>query len=73
VLIHYDQQLGVFIIQWTNVMTPSNPMLLGTFQAQLFRNGSIAYVYRDMFGSEQGLGSSAIIGMCLSGAVTGIR
>jgi hypothetical protein len=62
VLTHHDEQLGAFIIQWTNVMTPSNPMLLGTFQAYLFRNGSIAYVYRDMFGSEQGLGGSTIIG-----------
>ncbi|KAF6253327.1 hypothetical protein COO60DRAFT_430002 [Scenedesmus sp. NREL 46B-D3] len=63
VLTHHNKQLGVFVIQWTNVMVPSNPMLLGTFQAYLFQNGSIAYVYRDMFGSEQGLGGSAIIGV----------
>lgn len=62
VLSYHDKQLDAYVIQWTNVMFPNSPIPLGTFQAFLFQNGSIGYVYRDLFGFDQGLGSSAVIG-----------
>lgn len=35
---------------------------LGTFQAYIFHNGTVGYVYRDLFGDEESLGSGAVIG-----------
>lgn len=61
-LTHHDAALGAFIIQWTNVVFANSPLLLGTFQAYLFRNGTVGYVYRDLYGTEQALGTSAVVG-----------
>lgn len=38
---------------------------VGTFQAYVFANGTLGYVYRDLFGSDEALGGGAIIGACL--------
>lgn len=62
VLTHYDTAREVFIIQWSNVMFSTSSMPLGTFQAHIFRNGSIGYVYKDLYGVDRSLGSSATIG-----------
>lgn len=35
---------------------------MGTFQTYVFQNGTLGYVYRDVFGADASLGSEAIIG-----------
>jgi len=67
VLTRHDAGLGTFVIQWTNVMAPSSKLPLGTFQAYLFPNGTVGYVYRDLYGTDQALGSSAVVGEYRSG------
>ena len=62
VLTRHDTALGAFVIQWTNAMTPASKLPVGTFQAYLFPNGTVGYVYRDLYGTEQALGSSAVVG-----------
>lgn len=62
VLTHHDTKHGAYVIQWTNVMTPASKLPIGTFQAWLFANGTVGYVYRDLYGTEQALGSSAVVG-----------
>lgn len=61
-LTHHDTKLGAYVIQWTNVMTPAAKLPIGTFQAWLFANGTVGYVYRDLYGIEHALGSSAVAG-----------
>lgn len=62
VLTRHDEALDAFVIQWSNMMAPAGKLPLGTFQAYLFPNGTVGYVYRDLYGTEQALGSSAVIG-----------
>lgn len=62
VLTHHDTKRGAFVVQWTNVMAPASQLPIGTFQAWLFPNGALGYVYRDLYSTEQALGSSAVVG-----------
>lgn len=66
VLTHHDTKLDAYVIQWTNAMSPASKLPIGTFQAWLFPNGTVGYVYRDLYGSEQALGSSAAVGESLA-------
>lgn len=70
VLTHHDLATDAFVIQWTNVMFPSSSVPLGTFQAHIWRNGTIGYVYRDLYGTDLSLGTSAVVGawIALAGA-----
>eukprot|EP00775_Hariotina_reticulata_P011554 gene11554-11697_t len=63
VLTYYDKARGALVIQWSNVMFPTSTVPMGTFQAHIFRNGSIGYVYKDLYGVDRSLGSSATIGI----------
>lgn len=61
-LTRHDVKLGAYVIQWSNVMTPASRLPVGTFQLYLFPNGTVGYVYRDLYGTEQALGTSAVAG-----------
>lgn len=63
-LTHYNTNLDAYVIQWTNAMAPAAKLPIGTFQAWIFANGTVGYVYRDLYGIEQALGSSAVAGEC---------